>query len=284
MALTVSNVAHRLQGTGSPEMSLSVLLSVYRGEKAEYLAECLQSLTVQTHRATEVVLVEDGPISSGLRQVIERFRPRLPITSVSLAKNVGLAAALNAGLSACTNELVARMDTDDVAVPERFAKQISFMAQHAEVSVCGSWVWEMDQTMQRRLFEKRLPPDHETLCRFAKRRNPLNHPSCIFRAADVRAVGGYPMVFPEDYALWSLMLIKGYRLANLEEPLLLMRTGADFIDRRGLSFLRREFSLVKYQRSIGFFSAIEALVFMGSRVALRLAPATVRRFLYRFSR
>jgi glycosyltransferase involved in cell wall biosynthesis len=102
-------------------------MSIYFKEKPEYLEACLRSLDEQELKANEVVLVEDGPISFDLKVVIDRFRKSLNIVSVPLRENVGLASALNEGLKHCSYELVARMDTDDVSLPNRFRLQVNFM-------------------------------------------------------------------------------------------------------------------------------------------------------------
>ena len=262
----------------------SVLMSLYIKEKPSYLAQCLESLARQSLPAAEIVLVEDGEITTALRAVIDSWTGKLPLRRVLLPTNVGLAAALNAGLAHCSHDLVARMDTDDVALPERLAVQLAFMQAHPEISVLGAWVAEKDATMSRTVLVKKLPLAHAEIVSFTKRRNPISHPVCVFRKQAVLAVGGYPQVFPEDYALWSLMIMRGFQFANLPQVLLDMRTGEDFIDRRGFDFLRREVSLVRYELSIGFFSLTEALLFFAVRAAVRLPPPFVRKMLYRYSR
>jgi len=164
------------------------------------------------------------------------------------------------------------------------AKQVAFMKARPDIAVCGTWVVEKDAGMARTMFLKKLPLDHASMAAFAKRRNPLCHPACIYRRDAVLSVGGYPAVFPEDYALWSLMIVRGFHLANLPEVLLDMRTGEDFIERRGFDFLRREISLVKFQRSIGFFTFAEAARFFAVRAAVRMPPAWVRTLLYKYTR
>lgn len=265
-------------------MSCSVLMSVYSRETPSHLHDSLRSLAAQSLPAAQIVLVEDGEIGAALSAVVARWAEMLPIQRVRLPNNVGLARALNAGLAHCSLELVARMDSDDVAMPDRLEKQVAFMTAHPDIAVSSAWVAEKDEAMAGAAFVKRLPTLHAEIAAFAKRRNPINHPVCIFRKAAVLEVGGYPTVFPEDYALWSLMLMRGFRFANLPEVLLDMRTGAEFIERRGSNFLRREMSLVRFQRSIGFFNRREAAMFFAVRAAVRLPPAPIRKLIYRYSR
>ena len=265
-------------------MNFSVLMSVYAKEHPSYLDECLKSLARQTLQPSEIVLVEDGAISDALAKVIESYSKVLPIKIVKIKKNGGLAAALNVGIAHCTHELVARMDTDDVSFPNRFERQVDFMLTHPDVSVSSAWIEERDQAMIAAKALKKLPESHEEILNFSKRRNPINHPVSIFRKTALLSVGGYPLIYPEDYALWALMLVKGFRFANIQEVLLHMRTGEDFIARRGVGFLKKEIVLLRYFRSIGFFGLGESLYYFLTRFFLRISPSKVRMLIYRFSR
>lgn len=264
--------------------TFSVLMSVYIREKPQYLHNCLASMVDQVLPPTEIILVEDGPITPELCDQIDLFRDRLNIVSVKLNVNVGLSAALNAGLKYCSYDLVARMDTDDVSLPERFLRQVEYMQRFPQVSVLSAWVEERDQDMKSVRSVRRLPAHHAEIARFAKRRSPVSHPVVIFRKSAVLSVGGYPAVFPEDYGLWSIMMVRGHEFANLQEVLLLMRTGEDFITRRGVGFLKGELKLLSYQRSIGFLTLFDYVVNYAIRCAVRLPPDWVKKALYKFAR
>lgn len=265
-------------------MNLSVLMSVYLKEKPEYLETCLQSLAEQTLKADEVILVEDGPISSDLKAIIERFREQLNIISIPLNENVGLACALNEGLQHCSYNLVARMDTDDITTPERFEKQLAFMQANPDVAASSGFIEEFNDVGEV-LSQRSLPLEHDMLVRFAKRRSPLSHPAVIFRKEAVLAVGGYPEFRnAQDYALWSLLIVKGYKLANLSDRLVKMRTGSEMMSRRGFTFLKREVKLLKFQRSIGFLSFNEFVFNLFARSAVRLSPLFIKCWLYKVAR
>ena len=265
-------------------MSFSVLMSVYDGEKPEYLKQCLSSLLNQKLRAEEVVLVEDGVIGSELTEVIDTFREALNIISVPLRRRSGFAKALNEGLQHCPHDLVARMDTDDVALPERFEKQVAFMQMNPEVDVSSTSIEEYDINLQNLHFRKRLPLTHDEICSFAKSRNPINHMSCIFRKRAVLKAGGYPEVYPEDYMLWIKMLQAGARFANHPDYLLKARTGTDFLARRGREFLKGELTIFRYMYDSGFISGIEYLTSVLQRSILRMSPNFIKSFLYRHAR
>ncbi|MDB5743513.1 MAG: glycosyl transferase [Polaromonas sp.] len=265
-------------------MKFSVLMSVYIKEKPVYLDECLASLGAQSLLPSEIVIVQDGDITDELKNVIYKYSEILPIKCVKLVENRGLAEALNEGLRHCSNELVARMDTDDVSLPHRFERQIAFMLAHPDVDVSSAWVEERDERMDTILFVKKLPSAHADIVKFSKKRNPISHPVSVFRKTAVMSVGAYPKIFPEDYALWSLMLVKGHRFGNIPETLLYMRTGADFMGRRGLNFFKGELGLLSYQRSIGFLNHHEFFVNFLIRAVIRLPPAKVRAIFYKFAR
>ena len=188
-------------------MNFNVLISVYFKEKPKYLEICLQSIMVQTLKPDEVVLVEDGPISAELKAVVEQFRDALNIVSVPLAENVGLACALNEGLKHCKHELVARMDSDDIALPARFEKQVVFMQSNPDIAASSGVIEEFDEAGL--VTTKRvLPLVHSEIVAFAKKRSPLSHPAVIFRKSAVLDVGGYPLFRnAQDYALWSLLIV-----------------------------------------------------------------------------
>jgi glycosyltransferase involved in cell wall biosynthesis len=262
----------------------SVLMSVYADESPRYLEECLQSLVEQTLVAEEVILVEDGPISTELSRVISEFESKLNIVSVRLEKNNGLAAALNAGLNHCSFDLVVRMDTDDVSVFDRFEKQVKFMNGNPEVAVLSGFVEEWDENMSEKLDVRNLPSSHAEILSFAKHRCPMSHPAVVYRKEAVLSVGGYPSIYPEDYPLWCLLLSKGYKMANLQEVLVKMRVGDGFMSRRGRSFYEGEVKVFKYLAKIGFINRFQMHFNVYSRLLLRLSPDFMKKVFYKLAR
>ena len=261
----------------------SVLISTYWKDSPEYVRQAMESLSHQTLTPNEVVLVKDGKIQSDVDLIIAEYSTRLQIKVVQLEKNVGLAAALNAGLLQCENDLVARMDADDFALPSRFETQVRFMDEHPDIDVSSSWMEEReDMSLSGRL--KKLPASDGELRTFAKLRSPINHPCAIFRRHKVVEVGLYPLIYPEDYALWSVMMLRGSKFANIPKVLQYMRVGGDFLNRRGFTMMRGELRLIFFQRRIGFLTSIEAFRNCMFRILVRLSPLPVRRFLYRTTR
>lgn len=263
----------------------SVLLSVYRDESSENLHDCLFSIyDSQVLKPDEIVLIKDGPLTEELENLICTWINRLPdiVKVYSLVENCGLAIALNFGLQKCSYELVARMDSDDISLPKRFSEQVRFLAQNTDISVLSSYIEEFDTQMSKSQGVRSLPLKHSDIAVFAKSRNPISHPATIFRKSAVLSVGGYP-VFQraQDYALWSLMITKGFQFANLKEVLLYMRTGSGLLKRRGLKYFKNEIYILIFQYKIGLINTFELIRNLLFRLIFRSQPNFVKALLYR---
>lgn len=262
----------------------SVLMSVYAKERPEYLAACFDSLYAQTLPADEIVLVLDGPVGENLQQVVRQYRERLPLKIVPLPENVGLGKALNQGLQHCRHEWVLRMDTDDICVPNRFALQMSFIGEHADISLVGGQIAEFEHNPQAGGSTlRRVPTGYGEICRYAVRRNPFNHMAVAYRKSAVAAVGGYcHHLGMEDYNLWLRMLSAGYLADNLPEILVWARAGrAMHSRRRGMRYVHSEWRLACLKYRLGFQTAWQAGGYFLLRGGSRLLPTAVLGVLYR---
>lgn len=269
-------------------VKFSVLVSVYAGERAEFFRQALFSIwDQQTLKPAQIVLVEDGPLTVDLQSEIANWEDKLGavLDIVTLPKNVGLGEALNAGLDVCKYELVVRMDTDDVAVPTRFQRQVEFMHCRPEIAASSGQIEEWDKDLAVMVGKRSVPIESDAVIRFSKKRSPLNHAAAVFRTSAVRSVGGYPPLRNgQDYGLWAMLLMRGYRLSNLPEILLKVRTGDEVFVRRGAKFLVHELALLDFQRSIGFLRADQFLVNSVLKSILRLSPKCLKRAAYRLMR
>lgn len=262
----------------------SLLLPVWAGDVPDQLARSFASaVDDQLLRPDEVVVVRDGPVPAGLQAVLDALpqRSSTPVRLVALPTNVGLARALTAGLAACTHDIVARQDADDVAVPERFAAQIP--AVDAGLDLVGSGLSEFvdDEDV---LVGRRVPPlTGDAIRAYAPFHSPFNHPTVVYRRSAVEAAGGYQNVGTmEDYWLFVRMLQAGARVGNLPEPLVKYRIGAGAYRRRGgLKLLRTELRLQALMRRVGFTSRAQFLRNVAVRGTYRLLPEAVRRVSYR---
>lgn len=264
-------------------MSFSVLMSVYEKENPGYLAQALESMHKQTLQPTEIVMVKDGMLTQELETVIAEYQKRLPqLRTYQFEKNVQLGRALAKGVKLCRYELIARMDTDDIAVPERFEHQYQYMTEHKEVAVCGGWLQDFDDAGKFYKIKK-LPKMHADLVEYNKYRNPLNHMTVMFRKSAIVNAGNYQhFPFLEDYYLWNRVLADGGIIHNLQETLVYMRTNDDLYRRRGgMAYFRQYVKFRRAQRALGLLNAGEYRRTMLYTAYKTLQPAWYRKFLYR---
>ncbi|MFL7011311.1 glycosyltransferase [Enterovibrio norvegicus] len=214
-------------------MNFSVLMSLYIKERPEYLIQCLDSLLNQTVKPDEVVIVEDGPLTSELLDVLDGWQDKIPLKRIRINKNVGLGKALNEGLKHCKFSLVARMDTDDICLPNRFERQL-YVFKSENIDICGSWVSEFSENIDIITAFKKAPIQHDDIVKFSRLRNPMNHPSVMYRKSVVIEVGGYDdVLYFEDYHLWLKLIDSKSRFYNIDEPLVSMRANPSQLSRRG---------------------------------------------------
>lgn len=263
-------------------MSFSVLMSVYNREKSEYLSKALDSIIQQTLQPDEIVLIKDGPLSDELENVIEEKRKVYSqFVTYQFDKNVKLGRALSKGIELCQYDLVARMDTDDIAVEDRFSVQYQYMTNHPEISACGGWIREFN-TAGTYGKVKKMPEDVENIRKYARYRNPLNHMTVMFRKDAVFNAGNYRhFPFLEDYDLWSRMLSKGYKFENLQKVLVEARTEENIYTRRGgLQYCKNYISLRKQQYDLGLLKKNEYVVAVVLTLIMTLQPSTFRKHIY----
>lgn len=262
----------------------SVLMSLYNKEKPSFLYECLKSLQLQTLQASEIIIVYDGEIGNDLNKVVDSFSHDLPIVKVKLNKNMGLGRALKVGLQHCTNEIIARMDTDDICYPERFAKQIPRMINNKDLVLSGSAIIEFDEDKNERI--KLLPQTTTEIKKFSKIKNPFNHMTVVFRKSAINNVGSYRHhLYMEDYNLWLRLIANGYQCENLDHVLVEARVGKEMIARRrGIRYLESELILFKLKLKLKITGFCEGLLIFIIRAAPRILPSQVLYYLYKKDR
>lgn len=262
----------------------SVLMSVYFKESPEYLKQAIESIQAQTVPTDDFVLVCDGPLNDALDAVIAAKQQEMgaALNVVRLARNGGLGNALNKGIKHCKNELVARMDSDDIAYFDRCEKQIAVFNMRPEVSICSGIVEEFT-TEPNIVDSKRVPPEtNAEIVEFAKKRCPFNHPCVMYKKSAVEAVGSYQDFYLlEDYYLWLRMLMAGYQGYNIQEPLLHMRAGPDMYKRRaGWKYAKTQARLFKFMKQQGFIGNGQYIKSCVIRSGSALAPNWLRKFMF----
>ena len=251
----------------------SVLISIYRKENPLWFREALDSVFAQTVQPDEIVLVEDGPLTSELYAVIDEYKEKYPIFNiVKNETNLGLGLALANGVKAAKNDILARMDTDDIIPPHRFATQLAKIEEGYDVVSCWSELFTKD--MKEKIALKTRPENHEDIVKLAHRRSPVCHAACLIRKPALEKAGNYQHCkLYEDYHLWARMIMSGAKFYNIQESLYYVRTTPEQMNRRsGLDYLRTEHSFFKEFKKMGFFSTKDYLVNSAIRVIVRLMP------------
>lgn len=245
-------------------MNYSVLMSVYREENPNEFREAVNSMLHQTVPPTDFVIVCDGPLTEELDHVAEEFKNQAPelFQIVRLNKNQGLGLALKEGLTYCKEELVARMDADDLATEDRMQKQLQFLQEHPEISVVGAQIAEFEETPDHIIRYRIVPETQEDILYKLKFSNPMNHVTVLFQKEHVLKVGSYPD-HPgfEDYHLWTKLLSEGYQFHNIPHTCCLVRADAHMLKRRdGWSYFKNTVKMEKLLRKKKLISLRQYLV------------------------
>ena len=220
----------------SPKLpSYSVLMSVYKKETAAFLGDSIESMLSQTLPFNEFVIVKDGPLTPELDEVLEKYSKNdARFKIVTLKKNQGLGIALNHGLKKCKNDLILRIDSDDVALSDRAKKQIDFMIKHPDVDVLGGNIFEFKEKIDEPNRRLKKMPNGNNIHGYIIKRNPLNHMTVCFRKSKIEEVGSYePLPLMEDYWLWVRLYCKNGKIENINQVLTYARIGNGFEKRRG---------------------------------------------------
>lgn len=262
----------------------SLLLSVWAGDRADYLTAAFRStVDDQSRSPDQVVIVQDGPVEDSLAAVMDELArvSAVPVDLVRLERNLGLGPALDAGLDACRHDIVARMDADDISLPHRFATQLPVVEAGADI--VGSGLLEFGAHPDDIVGRRTPPTDPDDIRHRARFADPFNHPTVVYRRKAVRAVGGYQdLVLMEDYLLFAKMIAHGAQVANIAEPLVKYRVGAGAYGRRGgVGLLRSELVIQRRFRELGFTTRRQYLRNVVLRGGYRLVPESLRRTAYR---
>jgi hypothetical protein len=212
-------------------VSVSVLMPVHNA--GAFLREAVDSILAQSFTDFEFVIINDGSTDGAFEALRSLTDPRLRL--VDNPRNLGLIATLNRGLELAGAPLLARMDADDVAEPDRLARQVAAFDADPDLALLGSWAVQIDAG-GRTAGLMRTPVDHAEILHAILANNTFIHPSVVARADVLRRLGGYPReaVHAEDYALW-LQVVARHKTANLAEPLLRYRIHAGQVSQRKLS-------------------------------------------------
>lgn len=266
------------------EKKISVLMSVYKNDIAQNVKTAVESIINQTYRPSQVVIVVDGPVPDETTKTLEELKELYSEVEIyPLEQNVGLGNALKEGMTHCVNEIVARMDSDDIAVEDRFEKQIKKFEEDSELSIVGSNIAEFIGDKDNVVSIRSVPENHDDICKYLKKRCPFNHMTVMFKKSEVEKAGGYlHWFYNEDSYLWARMYLAGCKFANIPENLVYARINeATFQRRGGYKYYKSERDLFKfmYKNKIigwGEYQKAKAIRF----VIQVLMPNSVRKYVF----
>lgn len=264
--------------------TFSVLMSVYNKDNPEQLDTALKSIESQSVVPNEIVLVEDGPLSSHLQHVITRHKKHFQNTFkiVKSDSNQGLGAALRFGTSFVSNDWIARMDADDISAPDRFQKQLSEVVAHPDLALVGGQIYEFARVPENIVGKRKVPTTLAKINKFIKWRNPFNHPTVMINKKKLLAVGGYVSFGNlEDYYLWARFIANGFSACNLDDVLVYMRVDHGMYSRRGqISNIKYFIELRKYLSEEGFINKVSEIIGDLIMVINLIIPASIRKSVY----
>ena len=263
-------------------MEFSVLISIYKNERSAYFREALDCVFTQTIQPNEIVLVKDGPLTDELEEVIFEYATIHPIFKILTNEvNLGLGRSLAKGISACSNEYIARMDTDDKMPCDRFEKELEKLNEGYDVVSCWSLLYDID--IQHPVAIKKRPATHDEILALAKKCSPICHAGCMYRKSMVLKAGNYQHCYLyEDYHLWGRMFLAGARFSNVQEVLYFVRTSYDMIGRRGgWLYASNEIRTFIYFYEIGFYTLMDLFKNVVTHFPIRIMPLFVRSYLMR---
>ena len=264
-------------------MDYSILQTVYKSDSPVYLKLTIESMLSQTLRSDDYVLVEDGPLPEELESVVGFYEKNYPeFHVVRLASNVGLGKALNEGLPLCKNELIARMDSDDISMPNRCEKQVIAFENDPELDIVGCPVKEFVGTPDNIVGQRDVPLDNESIHKYVRRRDPFNHPTVMYRKSKVMKYGPYGDYRKnQDTDLWIKLLSNGCKARNLDEYLLMFRFDEGTYKKRKSWTNTKTLINIRwnaYKKKI--CSLWDFIVVAGAQLAIYIMPSSLQRFIY----
>lgn len=264
----------------------SIAMSVYKSDNPSFFDRALSSITeLQTVMPDEIVLVVDGPVSDELNKVIAKYEKKYDVFNViRLEKNGGLGNALKIAVENARNELIARMDSDDVSAPTRFEEQLNYLTAHPQTDIVGGDITEFIGAEENIVGKRVVPQTNEQIREYMKTRCAMNHVSVMYKKSSVQAAGGYQDWFwNEDYYLWIRMWLNNAVFANTGTVLVNVRVGEEMYQRRGGDkYFKSEKGLQDYMLQHKMIGVSTYIKNVGKRLIVqKLLPNKLRGWVFR---
>lgn len=265
---------------------IAVALSIYKSDKVLYIKKSIDSILSQNYIYLDLYVQVDGKVSGDVFNYLKSIENVQNIFITYNPENMGLAFRLNQIIDEVVSlncyAFLARMDADDISLPNRFQTQVDFLTKNPSIYVVGSDVIEFSSS-SRKCFYKKMQVDNEQLCKNIIKRCPLNHPSVMFSMA---VFSKYKLRYKselmntQDYYLWVDMIDENLEMSNINEALLKFRVDDDFHKRRGLKKAINEFNSRLYamkKLKIYSFSNVLHTIMLFS---LRMSPEFIKKIAY----
>jgi glycosyltransferase involved in cell wall biosynthesis len=267
----------------------SVLMSLFYKEDPNYLETTFSSLANQTRKADEIIVVIEGELPVSLIKILDKWENYFGsdvLIKVYANEEKGFVACLNLGLKKAKNDIIIRVDTDDFSEPNRIEVQLAEFEKDSKLALLSGQLAEYDEYLEGDPKIRKVPLEYLDIKKYAKIRNPINHPTSAYKRIVALDLGLYPNVGSnEDYAFFTTFLKHNHYTKNLDSQLVRARTGnALYLRRRGKKYLRGELECLRHIYHIGFFSYPVYLFHISSRIIIRNMPVGLIRFIYKFLR
>ena len=265
-------------------MQFSVLMSVYKNDVWEHITLAVESIINQSAPPAEVVIVIDGPIPTDSEDGLFALKERYPIVKLlPLEQNVGLGEALRIGLNHCSYDIVARMDSDDISVPDRFARQLECFEADSELSIVGSDITEFILAPDKAVSVREVPKSDAEIKKYMRDRCAMNHMTVMFKKSEVLRAGGYRhYYYNEDSYLWIRMMAAGCKFGNIKQSLVYVRINdATFMRRGGWRYFLSEKGLLDLMFKNNMIGRSRYLYNLSVRFVIQvLMPNRLRKFIF----
>lgn len=237
--------------TGKKYPKFSATISCYKNDNPKDFEIAFLSIYNQTVRPDEIIITVDGPIPKELDDVVTRFEREFQAVILRSEQNNGLGMAHALAVTYTKYDWIAIMDADDISVPDRFEKQLSYIAEHPDVSIVGGQIEEFIGSMDNIVGKREVPLEDYMIKKYLQRRCPFNHMTVFLNIPMVKRSGNYQdWHYNEDYFLYCRMLLNGAIFYNLPETFVYVRVGREMYKRRGgYKYFKSEVKLQKWMLS-----------------------------------
>jgi glycosyltransferase involved in cell wall biosynthesis len=245
----------------------------------------MNSIIEQTIPPDEIVLTVDGPVTEAIDEIINDFQHKINYLKViRISENKGLGIAHQTGVDNCANQLIAIMDADDIAVPDRFEKQLQYFENFPDIDILGGYISEFINNTQNTVGLRIVPTEDKDIKKYLKWRCPMNHMTVMFRKDAVLKAGNYQdWYYDEDSYLFCRMYLAGCVFKNIPEILCYVRVGSDMYKRRGgIKYFKSEAKLMKFMLDNKIIRFPEYLINVFIRFVVQIAmPNFIRGIVFK---